>query len=142
MNRELFTEHFKFQMPTVMLKALYNTNDRKENNLIVNTIKSGLSDLKDEIKKISEEEREIEKPHKIVEIVENILKFNKQKQEGSGLKILSPTQMLSRLPIFLVQLKAGDNSEKLKNEIRQLLYPLYHSKNMSKQVYNDLIKYI
>ena len=141
-NRELFTEHFKFQMPTVMLKALYNTNDRKENNLIVNTIKSGLSDLKDEIKKISEEEREIEKPHKIVEIVEDILKFNKQKQEGSGLKILSPTQMLSRLPIFLVQLKAGDNSEKLKNEIRQLLHSLYRSKNMSKQVYNDLIKYI
>ena len=78
----------------------------------------------------------------MVEIVEDILKFNKQKQEGHGLKILSPTQMLSRLPISLVQLKAGDNSEKRKNEIRQLLYSLYRSKNMSKQVYNNLIKYI
>ena len=57
MNRELFTEHFKFQMPTVMLKALYNTNDRKENNLIVNTIKSGLSDSKDEIKYLKKKEK-------------------------------------------------------------------------------------
>ena len=129
-------------MPTVMLKALYNTNDRKENNLIVNTIKSGLSDLKDEIKKISEEEREIEKPDEIVEIVEDIIRLNKQKQEGRGLKIPTSSQMLTRLPIPLVQVKAGNNSEKLKNEIRQLLYSLYHSKNMSKQVYNNLIKYI
>ena len=48
--------------------------------------------------------------------------------------------MLSRLPISLAQLKAGNNSEKLKNEIRQLLYSLYCSKNMTKQVYNNLIK--
>ena len=50
--------------------------------------------------------------------------------------------MLSRLQITLTQLKAGDNSEKLKNEIRQLLYSLYRSKNMTKQVYNNLINYI
>ena len=47
--------------------------------------------------------------------------------------------MLSRLPITLAQLKAGNNSEKLKNEIRQLLYSLYCSKNVTKQVYNNLI---
>ena len=62
--------------------------------------------------------------------------------KGQGLKILTPDQMLSRLPISLAQLKAGNNSEKLKNEIRQLLYFLYRSKNMAKQVYNNLIKYI
>ena len=50
--------------------------------------------------------------------------------------------MLSRLPISLAQLKAGHNSEKLKDEIRQLFYSIYRSKNMSKQVYNNLIKYI
>ena len=50
--------------------------------------------------------------------------------------------MLSRLPISLAQLKAGNNSEKPKNEIRKLLYSLYRSKNMTKQVYNNLIKYI
>ena len=83
-----------------------------------------------------------EKPNKIVKIVEEILKFNKQQQLGTGLKILTPNQMLSRLPITLAQLKAGNNSEKLKNEIRQLLYSLYRSKNMAKQVYNNLINYI
>ena len=50
--------------------------------------------------------------------------------------------MFSRLPISLAQLKAGNNSEKLKNEIRQLLYSLYRSKNMTKQVYNNLMNYI
>ena len=50
--------------------------------------------------------------------------------------------MLSRLPITLAQLKAGNNSEKLKIEIRQLLYSLYRSKNVTNQVSNNLIKYI
>ena len=50
--------------------------------------------------------------------------------------------MLSRLPTTLAKLKAGNNSDKLKNEIRQLLYSLYRSKNMTKQVYNNLINYI
>ena len=110
---------------------------------MVNLIKSGLEDLKEEIKELSKEEREIEKPDKIVEIVEDILKFNEQQQQsGKGLKILTPNQMLSRLPITLAQLKAGNNSEKLKNEIRQLLYSLYRSKNLTKQALNNLIKYI
>ena len=106
-------------------------------------INSGLKDLKEEIKKISEAEIEIEDPELIVNIVEKILKFNKQnQQEGQGIKILTPNQMLNRLPITLAQLKAGNNSEKLKNEIRQLLYSLYRSKNMTKQVYNNLMNYI
>ena len=50
--------------------------------------------------------------------------------------------MLNRLPIALAQLQAGNNSNKLKNEIRELLYSLYRSKNMTKQVYNNSIKYI
>ena len=91
---------------------------------------------------MSEEEIKIENPDKIVEIVEVILKFNKQKQQRKGFKILTPQQMLSRLPITLAQLKAGNNSDKLKNEIRQLLYSLYRSNNMTKQVYNNLINYI
>ena len=87
---------------------------------------------------MSEEEKEIEKPHEIVNIVEEILEFNKQKQEGKGLKILTPDQMLSRLPITLAQLKAGNNSEKLKNEIRQILYYLYRSKKLTKKIHNHL----
>ena len=79
----------------------------------------------------------------IVKIVEKILKFNKQNQQkGQGIKILTPNQMLNRLPIALAQLQAGNNSNKLKNEIRQLLYSLYRSKNMTKQVYNSLMNYI
>ena len=80
---------------------------------------------------MAKEEREIEKPDKIVEIVEEILKFN-EKQEAKGLKILPQNQMLSRLPISLAQLQAGNNLKKLKNKIRQHLYSLYRSKNMTK----------
>ena len=61
------------------------------------------------------------KSHKIVDIVKKSLDFNNQNQEGQGLKIFTPIQMFRRLPITLAQLKAGNNSEKLKNEIRQLL---------------------
>ena len=77
-------------------------------------IKSGLSDSKDEIEKMSEDEMEIKKPYKIANIVEKILEFNRQNQERQGLKILTLDKMLSRLPISLAQLKAGNNSEKLK----------------------------
>ena len=63
-------------------------------------------------------------------------------QQGQGLKMLTPSQMLSRLPISLAQLKAGNNSEKLKNEIRQLLYSLYRSKKLTKQLYKSLIDII
>ena len=90
----------------------------------MNVINSGLKDLKEEIKEMSEEERKIEEPDKIVEIVEEILRFIKEKQERQGIKIVTPNQMLSRFPISLAQLKAGNNSEKIKNEIRQLLYSL------------------
>ena len=57
-----------------------------------------------------------------------------------GLKILIPKQMLQRLPIALVQVKAGNNSENLLNEIRQIIYSLYQSKEITKKVYNNLMK--
>ena len=66
----------------------------------------------------------------------------RRNQRGQGLKILTPNQMLSRLPISLAQLKAGNNSEKLKNEIRQILYSLYRSKKLTKQIYKSLIDII
>ena len=103
---------------------------------------SGLEDLEKEIEEMSKEKIKIEKPYNIVKVVKKILEINKINQQGKGLKILTPNQMLSRLPITLAQLKAGNNSEKLKNKIRQLLYSLYRSKNMTKQVYNNSIKRI
>ena len=74
---------------------------------------------------MSKEEIKTEKPNETLEIANEIIDFNKEiqkQQEGLGLKILTPNQMLGRLPISLAQLKAGNNSEKLKNEIIQLLY--------------------
>ena len=62
--------------------------------------------------------------------------------KGSGLKILTPNQMLSRLPISLAQLTAGNNSGKRKNEIRQLLYSLCRSKKLTKNVYKSLFDII
>ena len=62
--------------------------------------------------------------------------------KGTGLKIFSPKQMLQRLPIALAQVKAGNNSESLLNEIRQILYSLCQSKQITKKVYNNIIKSI
>ena len=121
-----------------MLKVLYCIN-KKENKKLVDLIKSGLKDLKDEIKEMSENEIEIERPDKMVDLVQEMLEFNRQNQEGQGLKILTPEQMLSTLPISLAQLKAGNNSEKLKNEIGQLLYSLYRSKKLTKTNYKHLM---
>ena len=62
--------------------------------------------------------------------------------KGKRLKILTPKQMRQRLPIGLAQVKAGNNSESLLNEIRQIVYSLYQSKKISKKVYNSIIKSI
>ena len=79
---------------------------------------------------------------KIIDIVERIFDLNSKKQSGQGLKILTPNQMLSRLPIPLAQLNTRNNSQKLKNEIGQLLYSLYRSKQLTKQIYKSLVDII
>ena len=63
-------------------------------------------------------------------------------KKGERLKILNNKQMFNRLPILLAQIKAGNNSNKLKNETIQILYSLYRSKELTKTVYNKLIKSI
>ena len=99
-------------------------------------------DLENKIEDMSKNEIKNERLYDIVNTVEDITYVNKQSQEGQGLKILTPYQMLSRLPISLAQLKAGNNSEKLKSEIRQLLYCLYRSKKLTKTIYKNLINTI
>ena len=133
-------KYLSAKKPSQVFKHIYEADNKNIKNMIINIVNSELKDLKKEIEKMSQEERKIEKQDNIVEIVEEILKFNKQKQEGQGIKILTPSQMLSRLLISLAQLQAEINSEKLKNEIRQLSYSLYYSKNITKQVYNNLMK--
>ena len=65
-----------------------------------------------------------------------------ERQRGQGLKIMTPKQMITRLPILLSQVKAGNNNNKLKNEIRKIIYSLYRSRNLSKTIYNHLINAI
>ena len=102
-----------------------------------------LNKTKTTIKNVSEDRISmIEKNENIINIVKRIIYSNQLNQSGQSLKILTPNQMLSRLPISLAQLKAGNNSEKLKNEIRQLLYSLYRSKKLTKQLYKSLIDII
>ena len=122
-NYDLFENYFNHVVSSALAKKLCETKNKKKNDKLVEKIKNSWSNLKDGIEKMSEDEKEFEQPDKILKIVKEILNFNRQEQ-GQGLKILTPNQMLCRLPISLAQLKAGNNSEKLKNEIRQLLYSL------------------
>ena len=104
-------------------------------------------------------ENEVKKNKKrdlLAGLVEKILDINKllnipdlkseesatERQQGQGSKILTPHQMITRLPILLAQLKAANNSQKLENEIRQFLYHLYRSKILSKTIYNHFISTI
>ena len=59
---------------------------------------------------------------------------------GKGLKILTPKQMLQSLPIALAQVKSGNNSQNLLNEMRQIIYSPYQSKEITKKVYNNFMK--
>ena len=71
-----------------------------------------------------------------------ILEAKGKSNEGKGLKILTSKQMLQRLPIALAQVKEGNNSENLLNQIRQIVYSLYQSKDITKRVYDNIIKSI
>ena len=81
---------------------------------------------------------------KIKSVIEAISRLgDKEEPEiGKGLKIMTPKQTITRLPILLAQKQAGNNSQKLNNEIRKIIYSLYRSKNLSKTVYNHLINSI
>ena len=68
--------------------------------------------------------------------------MSSKKKVRTGLKILTPKQMLQRSPIALAQIKAGNNSESLLNEIGHIAYSLYQSKEITKKVYNNIIKSI
>ena len=134
--------HFQVQDLKALLEKLKKSkNNKKRNRTQVNLINSGLRDLKEEIENMSEQEKRIKNPNGVVDIVEMILEFNRQ-QNWQGLNILTPSQMLSRLPNSLAHLKAGNNSEKIKTKIRQLLYSFYSSKKLTKPLYKSLVDYL
>ena len=118
-------------------------------NEIINAFKKGIFPYIDgfQVEKEKDEDTDEDTDEEIDTIIMPELESEESaaeriNQQGEGVKILTPNQMLSRFSISLAQLEAGNNSEKLKNEVRQLLYSLYRSKNMTKQVYNSLIKSI
>ena len=88
---------------------------------------------------MSEDVKESERPDKIVDIVKKVLEFDKKNQEGQLLKLISTGQLLGRLPITVAHLKTWNNSGKLENEIRQLLYSLYRSKRLTKKPEKSII---
>ena len=126
----MFKAYFiDYQSPSSMYKELSKTK-YTETEVRVDLIKEVLNKMKKVIENVPKDDvLKIEENEKIIDIVERILELNKKTQSGQGLKILTPNQMLSRLPITLAQLKAGNNSKKL----RQLLYYLYRSKKTCKK---------
>ena len=130
-----------------MVEGLIKANQTKNSKIVNQTIDS-INELKNAVNK-----KEIpgnENPNKITDIVEKILEFKlkdffnniNNQQKGAELKILTPKQMLQRLPIVLALVKGGNNSENLLNEIRQIVYSLYQSKEITKKVCNNIIKLI
>ena len=97
-NYNLFKNYFNFVVPSALAKKFYETKNKNKNNELVKEIKNRWSNLKGKIKTMSEDEKEIDKPDKILEIVEKVLDFNLKirKQQGLVLKILTPNQILSR----------------------------------------------
>ena len=119
-----------------MFKRLSHASDERSKDQ-VKSINKTLTNIKNIVKNVPKDDPlKTEENKNVIYIVERILELNSKNQLGLGLKILSPNQMISRLPITLAQLKAGNNSEKLyfftKNKIRQILYSLHRSKNLQK----------
>ena len=144
MNNLLLKKYFtNYLSPSDKYKKLHET-ENEGNEDQVYSIKQVLNRLKEAIKNVPKDKQFVIKENKnIVNNFECILYLNQlEQQKGKGLKTLISNQMLSRLPITLAQLKAGNISKKLKTEIRQLLYSLYRSKKLIKQLSKSLIDII
>ena len=137
-NDEIFWNYFQYQNPSFLARYLIRAMEAKHEQL-VNNVNNGLIHLRNAI--IRKEIPEMENPNKIVDFVEKLIDFNKQRKV-KGIKILTPEQMLQRLPIALSQVKAGNTSENLLNEIRQIIYSLYQEKDVTKKVYNNIMNSI
>ena len=143
-NPKIIKHYFGFNSLNEISKFLNEDSVDKAAN--VTTIDQALTNLKTHIKKLSREGKQTAQLKLLANSVNKILNdaideaFNKvyndaiNEQQGQGLKILTPQQMITRLPILLAQLNGGNNSQKLKNEIRQIMYSLYRLKNLSKTI--------
>ena len=158
---QIFKKLFKYDNPYELWNALMHADKEKHDELLSNlkiketvlnkqiNIKIGvecrkLENLANIVGDILDSIRESKDVHflEITDLESEESAAQGRNQPGWGLKILTPNQMLSRLPISLAELKAGNNSQKLKSEIRQLLYSLYRSKKLTKNIYKNLIDII
>ena len=161
LDPELVDKYFHSNSLKEILKQLKDLRRQNKTSVEYNNkmalLIAGLIRLENVIKNIPEDEVKNKELDLLKNIVRKIVDANQivddmapleteeeaeKRQHGQGLKTLTPQQMITRLPILLAQLKAGNNSEKLKNEIRQLLHLLYGSKNLSKAIYNSLMNTI
>ena len=138
-NNKLFSHYFNYSSPSNMLSRLSDAKGEISKDQVY-LIEKTLTKIKNIVRNVPKDNPlKTEENEKVIDIVERILELNSQNQLGLGLKFLTPNQMLSRLSISLAELKAGKNSEKLKNEIRQFLY---RSKKLTKQLYKSLVDII
>ena len=141
---ELFRKYFEYLSPRHMYNNLNKAIGSEENKAQVNAIKDKLAKLIKEFKSSpTSDAKNFGNKNNMLEIVKRVLEFNQLNKSKQGLKVLTPNQMLSRLlSISLAQLSVGNNSEKLKNENRQLLYYLYRSKKLTENIYKGLVDII
>ena len=117
------------------VKAAKNLIEMYENGDNISDCLNDFKNILDSAKRVKQENKNI---LKLFKDIYNYIINNTT--SGKGLKILTPKQMLSRLPGLLAKIKAGNNSKTLKNEARQLIYSLYESKKISKKLYNIVTK--
>ena len=126
--------YFKLILGIKMVKDLFQANQSR-NEKMESQVNNLLSDFKND-----EKIKMIKNPNKIIGIVEKILDLNKEKRRG--LKILTPMQMLQTLPVALAEVKAGNESENLLNEIYQIIQSWCWAEEISKIVYNSIMNSI
>ena len=127
----LFNKYFSFKKPDEISQDLFYSKSKSDNRDKLVLIHKNFDYITGKATQMPSDTNK-RKLVKILDIIKYILDFNEKNQQGQGLNILTPNEMLSRLLITLAQLKAEKNSEKPKNEIRQLLYSLCISKTLTK----------
>ena len=127
----LFNKYFSFKKPDEISQDLFYSKSKSDNRDKLVLIHKNFDYITGKATQMPSDTNK-RKLVKILDIIKYILDFNEKNQQGQGVNILTPNEMLSRLLITLAQLKAEKNSEKPKNEIRQLLYSLCISKTLTK----------
>ena len=127
-----------FQNPSFLAKDLIRSKQFKIEQL-VNNINDELINLRNIM--IRKEIPENENPNKIIDIVEKIHDFQRQ-PKGKVIKISTTKQIRQRISIALAEVKAGNTSEKLLNEVRQIIFSLHREEQVTKKEYNNIMNSI